>query len=166
MTDNLPLTCPFCDTETYDIVHLQQHLFNIHEHNSIWEMCGILAKLLQDTEQSRNKATKQEWIPLSVVDAKIKQQEDFGIKYNNDYTQQKKDMVNHNYTDYDVKTKIRLATIYHLKAIKKEAITPEPLEQKIKNRIKELESEKYQLGWSETFEQRRNLIDELRKLLK
>ena len=39
------------------------------------------------------------------------------------------------------------------------------LEEKIRKRVKELESEKYQLGWSETFEQRRNMIDELRKLV-
>jgi hypothetical protein len=85
-------------------------------------------------------------IPLSVVDALIlkleKQQKEMGA------------------------TLQRLYKIEILQEIKKEAIpSPSELEQKIKARIAELESEKYQLGWSETFEQRRNLIDELRKLL-
>lgn len=104
--------------------------------------------------------TEEKMIPLSVVDALIAELEQI---YN---------LGNH------WEAWLRLDAV--IKDLKKEAVPiPEEnktmqeqekpvhgnLEQKIRDRIAELESEKYQLGWSETFEQRRNLIDELRKLL-
>lgn len=65
------------------------------------------------------KKESEEMIPLSTVEAMIKRQEEYGIKYNQS-TQQLEDMGNRNYTDYDLKTKIRLAVIYHLKELTKD----------------------------------------------
>lgn len=93
---------------------------------------------------------EKKMIPLSVIDALIEKLE---------IEQDLPNKTGHDQDAYQFAMKT-------LEEIKKEAIlVQEPLEQRIKDRIKELESEKYQLGWSETFEQRRNLIDELRKLL-